>query len=245
MTTQLSSLVFTGSPRRVRLLFSGSLAAGAFTSTSYYAVTSADGLASVPIVVETVYAIAGGPNQVELAVSEDWLPGALYTVGVTAVPTTDASDPTASLDGRLPLPLNEPVDVEPQTSDIDLLLYGRDLAFAQNGGFVEDTTGDLATISGRPNWQGAMWRRMTSEGLLWQKSYGPEADLEVDGPSSHARPLAGRYLSQARADDRTASASIDVRSTADGESWYFAMTIVGIDGLDPKTLEIPPPVSTS
>ena len=252
MATLFTGLVIRG-PRRVRLVFSGSLAAGAFSSLVYYTVATADGTASVPITVEAAFAITGSANNVELSVSADWIPGAQYLVTVTAVPTLDGSNPTATLPASISLnlpttPQTSIANQEPETSDLDLLLYSRDLLFADGGDFVEDSTGDLATVSGRPNWQGAMNRRMLGDPLLWQPRYSPRAADFVDAPSTYARPLAGRLLSQARADDRTASATVQVTSNSGDPSmgsWYFAMSLTGRDGLDPIAVDVPAPVTSS
>jgi hypothetical protein len=249
-TTLFTSLVIRGS-RRVRLVFSGNLAAGAFTSLAYYSVTTADGTTSVPITVEAVFAISGAANNVELSVSADWTPGAQYLVTVTAVPTPDGSNPTASLPASIPInlpatPQTSIANVEPETADLDLLLFGRDLLFAPGGGFVEDATGDLATVTGRDNYEGAMNRRMIGNPLLWAPKYSPRAEDFVDAPSTYARPLAGRLLSQARADDRTASATVDVQQVAgdpNGGSWFFEMALVPVDGLSPITVNVTPPIS--
>lgn len=239
MTTALLTVQFRGL-RRVRLIFSGNLAAGAFTSTSFYSVTNDDGLGATPDVV-AAYAVANTPSAVELVIDQDLAPGSLYTMGCVAVPCADLSTFTGTLDARTGLSLTTPINVEPARNDVSLILYGRDLLH-DGDDFVEDATGDLATVSGRENWRGAMDRRMTSEGLPWDDGYGAKPEEYVDAPETQATPFAGNLLAQARADDRTKQASVDiVQSSEDAGDWAFEMTLVGRDNLDPMTIEIQRP----
>jgi len=155
------SVHFRGT-RRVRTIFTGALASGAFTSTSLYAITADDGGAN-PMAVLAVFAIANSPNAVEFAVDSDLTSGALYTVTFTGVPGVDLSTFSGTVDSRVALVLTQLPNVEPETQDIDPLFYGRDLAFKND--YLEDPSGDLMTISGRPNWIGAIGRRLASDGL--------------------------------------------------------------------------------
>lgn len=240
MTTTLLTVDFRGS-RRVRLIFSGGLASGAFTSTSLYTVTSTDGLGANPTNVVAVFAVANTPTAVELAVDQDFASGGLYEMGCTAVPCADLSSFTGTIDARLSLPLATPVNTEPAASDVDLLLYGRDLLHDGND-FVEDATGDLGTVSGRDNLQGAMERRMVSEGLPWDDTYGPKAEQYVDGPETEAKPFAGALVAQARADDRIQQATVDiVQSDTDPGDWAFELTMIPRDGLSGLTIQVPNP----
>jgi hypothetical protein len=240
MTTSLLTVEFRGT-RRVRLIFTGNLAAGAYTSTALYTVTCEDGSGPSPTNVVAVYAIANTPTAVELAIDEDLVSGGLYQIGCTNVPCADLSNFTGILNARVALPLTTPVNAEPAANDIDLLLYGRDLLH-DGDDFVEDATGDLGTIDGRDNYRGAMGRRMMSDGLPWDDTYGPKAEQYVDGPETEAKPFAGALIAQARADDRTKQATVDiVQSDADPGDWAFEVTLVPQDNLDPVTIQIPNP----
>lgn len=242
MTTVLLADQIRGT-RRVRFLFSGPLAAGAFTSTSYYSVTSADFGGFSPITVEAVFAIATDANAVEISVSEDLTPGDLYNLSVTAVPTVDSSDPSGTLQDRPPLPIQDLQDTEPQTSDIDLLFYNRDLLH-DGLDFVETASGDLATTSGQSNWLGALNRRTQSYGIKWDPAYGAGAYTFVDAPQPYAVPLAGQLLAQCRADNRTQQATVDVaQSPSDPGQWVFNISVIGKDGLNPQTITVPVPSS--
>lgn len=227
--------------RRWRLFFSGPLASGAFL-TGPYAVS--DSIGPSPISVEAAYAIASDPNAVELSVSADLCGGQIYTVTCTAVPGTGGGGSfTGTFQDRTPLQVAAPPNVEPAQADIDLVLYSRDLYW--NGqDFSEDATGDLVTVAGSPNWVGAMGRRMSFGPLKWARRYGANAYQYVDAPDAYQRPLAGALLGQARQDNRTATASVDVvQAPGDPDGWIFEMELTGRDGLQVQTIQIPAPTS--
>jgi len=237
MTLSIVADTFRGA-RRWRLLFSGPPSSGAFTSTSYYVVTSADNISASPN-VEAVFAIATNPNTLEVSVDSDFTPGAQYTLAVTGMPAPGGAV-TASITDRVASPVQAtPANTEPEQSDLDDLLYGVDIVW--NGqDIVEGSNGDLATVSGQSNFQGAIARRMASDGLTWDGSYGAKADQFVDAPSLYARPLAGLFLGQAQQDDRTQTASIGVmQDPNDNESWWFALQITGKDGLALPSIPLP------
>lgn len=239
MAIALQTLIFNP-PRRVRLIFTGPLVTGAFQSTSYYAVTSTDGAGANPTNVVEAFAVANSPNVVELALDEDLAGGGMYEIDCTNVPVSSGPAFTGSLSARVGLPLAAPIDVEPAQSDLDLLLYNRDLLHDGND-FVLDPSGDLSTIAGRDNYIGAMNRRMVSGGLLWDPNYGARAFEFVNAPDAYRQTLAGNLLAQARADDRTLQATIDVeQDPTDYNSWDFVLTVQGRDKRDPFTISIPP-----
>jgi hypothetical protein len=234
------SVEFRGT-RRVRTIFTGALASGAFTSTSYYAITADDGGAN-PMNVLAVFAIANTPNAVEFAVDSDLTQGALYTVGFTAVPGADASTFTGTVDSRVALALTQLANVEPETQDIDPALYGRDLSFL--GDYLEDPSGDLLTTTGRKNWIGAIGRRIASDGLKWDPTYGPDTDQAVEGPAVLAPAFAGSLVAQARLDDRTKQATVSLtQAPNDPAGFMFAVRLVGTDGLPPPILNVSPPTT--
>ena len=244
MTTTLATVDMSRGASRVRLVFSAAMAAGAFTSTSYYAVTSTDSLGPNPTVVVAVFAVSGASNIVELAVEPALAAGSVYSFAVTAAPAADASTVTGSLPGSLGLgPVTAAPNLEPQQQTaVDLILYDRDYVFDGND-LSLTATGDLATITGRQNWLGAIRRRETSDGLPWDLAYGPRASDYVNAPAPYRLPLAGRMVAQARADNRTKKATCTVQpfaADASGNGWLFVLAVVGKDGLDPSTIEIPP-----
>lgn len=238
MAIALVSLELRGS-RRVRAIFTGALGSGAFTSTSYYSVTASDGGLN-PLHVVAVFAIANSSNAVEMALDTELTGGSLYSIAFAAVPGADASTFTGSQLIRQALDLQALPNVEPETQDVNLLLYGRDLLF--RGDFVQSPSGDLATVAGRPNWLGAMGRRFGSEGVNWDPTYGARADEAVEAPAPLAPAFAGSLAAQARLDDRTSQASVSLQlSSLDPAGFVFAVAIVGRDGLATQTVRISPP----
>lgn len=210
--------------RRVRLFFSASLGAGAFTSTGFYTVTSVGGEAASPSVVAALM-VANSPSVVELQLAADLVQGQRYTLSAVGVPAVDLSvTPNPSSEvvyfGEAPAGLGGPQ--KGGVSELDELLYGRDLLFTA-GDFVEDGQGDLATVAGAQNLEAALRRRALSNGLPWDASYGLRADEFVDVPIEGLLPIRSRAETQMRADDRVASAKATVET--DNESGTGAVLI--------------------
>lgn len=240
MTTVLQALLQRGD-RRIRLLFSGALASGAFGSTlgvtSLYVVTSVDGSGPSPD-VDAAIAVTTDPNAVELALDADLVGGGVYQVTCTSVPVAVGPAYSGSMQLGIGLEVDALPNAEPATSDLDLLLYGRDITH-DGTDFVQDASGDLLTVTGRDNWRAAMRRRLMSYGLPWDETYGARPDQYVNAPDPYRLPLSGALLAQARADDRTKQASVDVaRDDADPTAFLFQVTIVGRDNLDPITVNV-------
>lgn len=249
MATVVLTTQIRGS-RRIRIFFTGPLAAGAFTSTTPYVLTSTQSIVSVPIITNAVFAVAVDPNAVEMEVNVDLIAGAQYTLTLTNVPVVTPPNFTGSLQFTVGQPVNSPVqplpNVEPETSDIDLLLYGRDLYW--NGSDIQETPGgDLATLSGQDNYMNAITRRVMSPGITWDPDYGGKIGQYVDAPSVMQTPLAANIVSQARADDRTDQASVVVQQLPgdpEGGRWSVAVQITGKDGQQPMTINVPLPTSS-
>jgi hypothetical protein len=238
MTIAPLSILYRGT-RRVRAVFSGALASGAFTATGLYSFANLDGAGASPINVVAVFAIANSPQAVELAIDSDLASGALYRVGFANVPCSDATLYTGTYDARVGLQVASQPNSEPVTQNLDLLLYSRDIVFVND--FVVDATGDLVTTTGRANWVGAVSRRVGSDGIGWDPAYGLKAEKFVDAPSRYQKSLAGNLLAQATADDRTLQASVAVVSSpATPYDWQFQLTIKGKDNLAGVALTVPP-----
>lgn len=195
--------------RRLRLVFSNTLAAGAFgtgPSPAYYVVENQDGLGPSPDISAAII-VAGAGNNVELALSADLAEGALYRVTAIGVPAVDLSTSTSASDQvfRFGIPTAR-ANVEPKASDYELLLYGRDLV--HNGvDYLEGVDGDLATTDGRANAQTAISRRLNGSPLAWAPDYSPRARQYVDAPLPSIGTLRTRLERQALRDDRVSSVS--------------------------------------
>lgn len=209
--------------RRVRLLFSGTLAAGAFTSTTYYSVACTNSLGGNPSVSAAIQ-IAGNGSSVDLALARDLAQSGTYLVTCTAVPGADASTFTGTQSfyfGQSQLRPNS----EPARSDVSDLVYGVDLIW-DGRDFVESADGDLAVISGLENAQAAIQRRLRGSGLPWSPGYGPRLDSFVDGPAVGQGTARGAIVNQLLLDDRVTSAKATVRTDeTDPAKVYFDITV--------------------
>lgn len=218
--------------RRVRLIFSTTLAAGAFTSVAFYTVTSVSGEATSPTVIAAL-TVTGSPEVVELQMGADLVRGQRYTFSAVAVPaadlstTPDPSEVVAYYGEILPSPGLQSGGV----SELDELLYGRDILF-DGGDFVEDGQGDLLTISGVVSLEAALRRCATSNGLPWASEYGVHADEFVDVPIEGLLPLRGRAESAMRADDRVARVRVTIESDNEGGTGTVAIDVTPIGAGD-------------
>ena len=235
MTIALNQLVIRHE-RRIRLLFTGPVATGAFVPGLYVIVLSPTG-ARGPSVVGAIV-VAGTPNGVELALGADLQVGTPYELRAVGVPALDGS--TVPLGSALAFVWDSgapPPNVEQPQDDLDALLYGIDLVWTGTD-FGETPLGDLATIQGEENAGGAVERRLASEeDLPWRgEHYGPHARDYVDGPQGSATTLRGAILRQARVDDRVKDASAAFSFDAEGEGdAYFDVTVTLIGNAKLKT----------
>jgi len=222
--------------RRVRLVFDGPLVPAAFTTLGLYGVAGSDG-STVP--VAGLVGLVGMPNQVDLALGADLQPAIVYAVAAAGVPGADGTTtpPGTSASVRLATAPPVPVDAEVTPDDITDLLYGVDLVWSGQD-YVETSAGDLATIGGSDNVQAALTRRMASEGLPWDDTYGAKPRRYIDGTPGALPALRGTLVSQALADDRvkTASAALDTLNPTTSQ-FDVTVTLVG----DDQPLSVPGP----
>jgi hypothetical protein len=215
--------------RRVRLVFSTSLALGAFIDTSLYAISSVGDVNAAPPVV-AVFALANSPNVAELQLGADLVAGGRYTVSAVGVPAaagtnTDITPPGTEHD----FVIGRPTRV-PHTRDatrLERVLYGSDLLFS-GGDFQEDATGDLAERAGVALLEVDLYARMLSNGLPWAPEYGLHARAAVDAPELAMATLRGRAESQAREDDRVAEATARVQVADPDEDFDVANATVRV-----------------
>lgn len=238
MTILLSSVVVRHE-RRLRLVFSNTLAAGAF-DVSHYTIETADDVATPPEVQEA-YLVPGSPTVVELALDGPLVRGALYTVLAENVPATDLSDtdPGTSLNFRWGITA-APVNIEPGLRDKNLLLYGIDLIW--NGvDYQESSTGDLDRVSGPANVTKALNRGVeTNPGdLTWDVTYGAGAREFIDSPSVLAGTLKGSVSSQMVRDPRVKSVKV-THDIQDSSTFLFAdATLISGETAERVSIEVP------
>lgn len=199
--------------RRIRLVFSNTLAAGAFTTLSWYAITS-DGTAANPPVV-AAYAVTSSPQTVELHLGSDLVQGVLYTVSAVGVPASDLSSTPDPSEAKFRVAVqrgDNDINATPKASDLERRLYGMDLV--HNGtDWVEGPDGDLATIEGKPVVKADIRRGIEGNGLPWDPRYGMRARQFVDAPSPMLAQLPAIAEAYVQQDDRVESVTADLGTT--------------------------------
>jgi hypothetical protein len=227
-------------PRRLRIQFSTTLAAGAFLAT-IWSVTSNDSVGAPPG-VSAALVVPNSPDTVELAFTIDLASDASYNVTGTSVPAVDTSTVTGTLTLKTPgVPIAASAVVN--TLDTQQLLYGSDLVWDGND-FVEDATGDLSRVSGLANVRGALLRLPAADPLLWDPDYAPRTREFVDATAGSLIELRSVLERAYRRDDRVK----DVRVTPTNQSTpgqavlQVAATLIG-DVL--STLQTDVPLSPS
>ena len=218
--------------RRIRLVFTGALAAGAFGTPgpSGYTIDNEDGAGPSPGIASAII-VAGSTSNVELALDADLAQGALYRIRAIGIPGADASTSTAASDQRFRFAIETAArSSEPKVSDRELLLYGRDLVHTGLD-YLETVEGDLATTSGAQNAMLALNRRMLSIPLAWAPEYSPRAREFVDAPLATVAALRGRLEAQALRDDRVKSVTAELVIDAEtADQSYFSVKPVLIGG---------------
>jgi hypothetical protein len=210
MTIALNSVVIRHE-RRARLIFTAALASGAFTSTSFYTVTSVDGAATPPGVAKAL-AISDSPNVVELQMDADLVQGAAYSFSAVGVPAVDASvtpDPSAH-EARMPREQGQvALGARRKGSDLEEVLYGRDLRWTGSD-FAEAPGGDLDDTAGLEVVETDLTSRLLSDGLPWDNDFGLKGREYVDAPAPSLVELRGRAVTQLRQDDRVIAATVTI-----------------------------------
>lgn len=225
--------------RRLRLLFSRPVAAGAFgVLPSLYVVTCTDASGANPV-VNAAMIVSSNPAVVELALSVDLVQSGAYSVSAVGVPGDDASVTPEGTVLPFRFGLNAPhVNAEPVRSDNEGLLYGIDLLW--NGvDYQETANGDLEQVSGTANVTKALYRIIESNGLPWDPSFGAHAREFVDSPSPAGGTLKGVVSAQILKDPRVKSIKVDI--SQDDEKTYLTIKPTLITGADikPVTMTVP------
>lgn len=228
--------------RRVRLFFDVALAAGAFTSLSFYSVASVDGKATPPNVIKA-FAVAGSPTVVELALDGDLVQGAAYSFSAVGVPALDLSvtpNPSAAV-AQLPLEVRPAaLRTRGSPSDLERTIFGVDLLF--DADFAVDPSGDLSTQGGAPVLRRDLAARLLSDGLPWDATFGLRPRQYVDGAANAVFALRGKAKDQVLLDDRVrdCQTSVDV-SDPTAPVITVAPVPVGnqkTQGLDPVQVQV-------
>lgn len=215
--------VVVRSETRVRLIFNGALASGAFLS-SLYVLTDLTVASPGPAVVAAIAVAGGVNNEVELVLSTDLATGHSISVQCNAVPGADLTTFTGSIATYWGPNVNFVPNVEPLRNTGEDLVFGRDLVHTGMD-YLEGVNGDLASVGGVANVQGALYRRVKSYGLPWDQSYGPKLDDYVDGPGASIAPATGLIKQNILADDRVlaCAVSLEVDDTKE-EGAFFRIT---------------------
>lgn len=226
--------------RRIRVTFTAALAVGAFTSLSFYSVTSLSGQAASPSVV-AAYIVANSPHVVELVLGADLVQGQSYQISAVGVPAQGGGGTTPDPSNQSATYGTKPQAVGPTkggVSELDEVLYSRDLRF-NDGDFVETPGGDLDTVAGNENLTNALNRRLLSNGLPWDPKYGLQAYQHVDGTGQGLLPLRGRAESQMKLDDRVSTVVARVTSDQAEAAGYVEVDVEPIGAGALTTLKIP------
>ncbi len=226
--------------RRLRLVFSQPLGAGAFGTPgpAYYTVTSLDSLGVSPAVSSALMVVTS-PDVVELALDEDLVRGGLYEVEAVTVPALDASVTAAGSSEQFRYGLTAVTEnVEPIKRDRERLLYGVDLLW--NGAdYQEAANGDLDTVGGTANVTKALYRNMESNGLPWDPTWGVGAREFVDSPSTVSGSLRGKMSSQLLRDPRVKELTIAVEFDDDKTYLHATPKLITGEAIKPVSLLVP------
>jgi len=239
MTISLSSVI-PRSARRLRLVFSQTLAAGAFgVSPTFYTVSNLDGRGISPT-VQAALAVVGSPAVVELALGSDLVHDAQYSVAAVAVPAADLSvTPGGTLERFKFAPgLVAGENTEPKLRDRDLLLYGTDLIW-DGADFLESATGDLERVRGRANVTKALHHGLSTHGLPWDPNWGVDAREFVDSPSPSSGSLKGAAVAQVLRDPRVRTVSSQVQVNYSDTYLYLTPKLVSGETIQPVSITVP------
>ncbi len=204
--------------RRLRLLFTNTLASGAFTTPSLYTIANQDSAGISPDVAGLLV-VSGSTNAVEIALDNDLVGGAQYLVSAVGVPAIDSS-------------VND---------DLQSLLYGIDLVWTGSD-YAEDASGDLSTISGLSNATQAISRRLQSDGLPWDDSFGAKPREFVDGAPGEMVSLRGALTRQTLLDDRVKSVVVSIEQDPEDPAdtvFDIDVTMIGAEGRTQLQIQVP------
>lgn len=203
--------------RRLRLLFSEAVAAGAFTSVAWYTVTAPDGDSPAPLAV-AAYSVTGSPAAVDIHLDGNLTQGGLYAVAAVGVPALAGGGGSTPSPSLLKFRVGEErgqndLGTARAASGLESRLYGTDLVWTDD--LQEAPDGDLADVSGVRVAKADLLRRVQSNGLPWRPTFGLHARQFVDAPNAMLSQIPVRAIEEATKDDRVESAEAEVVLTDD------------------------------
>lgn len=232
--------VFVKHERRVRLLFSNSVAGGAFTSTSFYSVEELDGAAANPGVAKAII-VASSPQTVELQLDTDLVQGARYRFSAVGVPAIDSSVTPSPSDAYATVGREQSaaaIGAKAATTALERTLFG--VGVARDGDWLETPDGDLDIVGGIRAATLDLQRAVIADGLPWAPSYGFRARQEVDGAPASLLALRGRAIALMRSDDRivAADAAVDLADPS-APTLELRPTWIGARGTPQAPVRVP------
>jgi len=230
--------------RRIKLIFDQSLSIDAFLSIAYYSVTCTDNKASNPNVVQAFY-VPNSLNVLELALNIDLAQNSQYIVSAVGVPNSTNTEFTPDPSelkfyfGQSTSP--SLVNQKEGLNKIHSRLYGIDISM-QNGEFIENKDGDLQLTTGPEMVKEALWRRLLSNGLMWNSQYGLKSREFVDATPDSMPLLSSNANSQVRLDDRVQDVSVELDNQISSQKAFINIT-AKLKGAQSIDLQFAPPTS--
>ncbi len=227
---------------RIRLVFSNTLAAGAFGAPApgAYSIEATDESTTAPG-VEAALIVSGSTNVVELVLDSPIVRGALYLVKAEGVPATDASTTPIGSQTQMRWGFSTTKEnVEPSLRDRKRILYFVDLVWTGTD-YLEASTGDLDQVDGTANVTKALNRGVeTNPGdLPWDTTYGAGARSFVDSPSVLAGTLKGSVAAQLLRDPRVQSIKTSHQIAEDKTFLFADPTLITGEVVERVSIEVP------
>lgn len=231
--------VYVKHERRIRLIFSDQLQAGAFV-TSLYTVESVDGASGNPQ-VQLAMVVPSSPNVVELQLSLDLASGGRYRAYAGNVPgatgNTPADEYTDFFVGVRDTNTRQ-IAVTPAVSEDDKLAFGVDMAWTGTD-WAETPNGDLDTVAGLQCLKDDLAHRIGSNGLPWDTSFGLKPREYLDAPVVALPPLRGQVVTEVQKDDRVRRSEATLATDNTGTT-VIVVTVVPVVGTDELKLSLNP-----
>lgn len=226
--------------RRVRLVFTNTLAAGAFgaPAPAAYSIVNVDGKGPDPN-VKAALIVSGSANVVELALEHELVKGALYTISAVGVPAVDLTTTPGGSTLQVRWGVTAKAEnIEPLARERDDLLYFIDLLWTGDD-FQETPLGDLDRVSGRANVTKALQRGAEACGLPWDPTWGGFLREYVDSPSTIGGTLKGSITAQMLRDPRVKSVKIKHEIAGDKTFIYADPVLYSGETAERVTTEVP------